>query len=183
MTALAGRRPYLIWFSWHSTVIKFRLYRDGGGMEHKVYVIGGEDDEMVSFEQSESGRNCRLVCKVRDETHFAEEPDYFEALRTIRRRGLEPLGLIPFCYGASLKIWPSGMARDMGQGLKAYKIEIGSPAVELVGIFDSGPDIIPAKVDMQEAYAKEWLASFRKKLPKPNLANRLRNWLGSSQDR
>ncbi|WP_459665169.1 hypothetical protein [Novosphingobium sp. 11B] len=129
---------------------------------HTLFVIGGEDDETISVVQTEVGRSCRLVCTVRGEAHFAEEADFFEALRTIRRRALEPLGLIPFCYGASLKVWPSGMARDMGQGLKAYKIESGVQASELVGIFDSGADIIPAKVDLQEHYARDWIASLQR---------------------
>lgn len=131
-------------------------------VEHSLFVIGGEEDEQITIGQSEVNRSCRLVCKVRGEQHSAEEGDFFEALRTLRRRVLEPKGLIPFCYGASLKVWPSGMARDMGRGLKAYKIEAGSPPTELVGIFDSGPDIIPAPVTAQEDYAREWFTSLRK---------------------
>ena len=115
--------------------------------EHSLFVIGGDDDETISIVQSETGRSCRLMCAVRGETHQAEEADFFKALQTLRRRALEPKGLIPFCYGASLKVWPSGMARDMGRGLKAYKIEKGRQASELVGIFDSGPDVIPAVAD------------------------------------
>ena len=129
--------------------------------EHSLFVIGGEDDETISVIQTEVGRSCRLVCTVRGETHFAEESDFFKALQSIRRRALEPLGLIPFCYGASLKVWPSGMARDMGRGLKAYKIESGAQASELVGIFQSGADVIPAKVEIQEQYARDWFASLR----------------------
>jgi hypothetical protein len=74
---------------------------------------------------------------------------------------LEPRGLIPFCYGASLKVWPSAMARDMGRGLKAYKIEAGTPASDLVGIFDEGPDVIPSSVLNQENFAREWFSSLR----------------------
>jgi len=151
---------------------------------HALFVIGGEDDETISVVQTEVGRSCRLVCTVRGETHSAEEADFFEALRTIRRRALEPLGLIPFCYGASLKVWPSGMARDMGQGLKAYKIESGVQASELVGIFDSGADVIPAKVDSQESYARDWIASLRSPSTEPpsplrSFWQRLRNAIGT----
>ena len=130
--------------------------------EHSVFVIGGEDDETISLVRSEIGTLCRLVCTVRGEKHVAEERDFFEALCTLRRRALEPKGLIPFCYGASLKVWPSGMARDMGRGLKAYKIEVGAQASELVGIFDSGHDVIPAQVAVQAEYARDWIASLRR---------------------
>jgi hypothetical protein len=130
--------------------------------EHSLFVIGGEDDEQISLVRSDAGRSCRLVCTVRGETHTVDERDFFEALLVIRRRALEPKGLIPFCYGASLKVWPSGMARDMGRGLKAYKTEVGAQAKELVGIFDSGPDVIPAQVVAQEEYHREWIASLRR---------------------
>lgn len=131
-------------------------------IEHSLFVIGGEDEETIAVAQSDVGQSCRLVCTVRGTTHYAEEPDFFEALCTIRRRALEPLGLIPFCYGASLKVWPSGMARDMGRGLKAYKIEIGNQASELVGIFETGADVIPAQVKMQAEYAQNWINSFKR---------------------
>lgn len=129
--------------------------------EHSIFVVGGGDDEQIVLVDDAIGNNCRLTCYVRGETHQAEESDFFEALSTIRRRALEPRGLIPFCYGASLKVWPSAMSRDMGRGLKAYKISIGSPAGDLVSIFDDGPDVIPSKVDMQEEFAREWFASLR----------------------
>ncbi len=130
--------------------------------QHSIFVIGGEEDEQILIVQGRDGENCRLTCTVRGETHLADAPDYFSALQIIRRRALEPKGLIPFCYGASLNVWPSAMSRDMGGGLKAYKIEIGLPATELVGIFEEGSDIIPASVATQEEYSRDWIESLRK---------------------
>lgn len=130
--------------------------------QHSLYVIGGEDDEQISIVQHRDGDNCRLTCTVRGETHHADASDFFSALQRIRKRALEPKGLIPFCYGASLKVWPSAMSRDMGRGLKAYKIETSTPATELVGIFDEGPDIIPASVEMQEEFSRDWIESLRR---------------------
>lgn len=129
--------------------------------QHSLYVIGGEDDEQILIVQGREGDSCRLTCTVRSETHYADAPDYFSALQRIRKRVLEPKGLIPFCYGASLKVWPSAMSRDMGRGLKAYKIETGARATELVGIFEEGPDIIPASVAMQEEFSRDWIESLR----------------------
>lgn len=90
--------------------------------EHSLFVIGGDDGEQIILVNDLIGNSCRLTCYVRGETHQAEESDYFEALLTIRRTALEPKGLIPFCYGASLKVWPSAMSRDMARGLKAYRL-------------------------------------------------------------
>ena len=129
--------------------------------QHSIFVIGGEDDETISLSDEFVHDLCRLVCVVRGETHHADEADFFEALRKIRKRVLEPIGLIPFCYGASLKVWPSAMSRDMGRGLKAYKIELGAPTTEIAGIFEEGPDVVPATVQRQEEFARAWFASLR----------------------
>ena len=66
---------------------------------------------------------------------------------------------MPYCYGASLNVFPSAMARDMGQGLRAYKMTLGKHAkrTDLVGIFDEGTDIVPADVDAQEQFFRDWL--------------------------
>jgi hypothetical protein len=88
----------------------------------------------------------------------AQANDYFEALCQIRERLAEG-GLHPFCYGASLNVYPSGMARDMGAGLKAYKMTIGKHArlEDLVEIFAAGPDVKPSTVAEQRAFWERWL--------------------------
>jgi hypothetical protein len=50
---------------------------------------------------------------------------FFDALCAIRQR-LEEQGAMLDCYGASLNVFPSGMSRDMGRGVKAYKLTLGS---------------------------------------------------------
>ncbi|KQZ65627.1 hypothetical protein ASD67_00495 [Sphingopyxis sp. Root1497] len=131
-------------------------------MEHSIFLIGGEGDEQALFVEEEVGDNCRLICTVRGEGYRADEQDFFSALQAIRKRVLEPKGLVPFCYGASLKVWPSAMSRDMGGGLKAYKLEMGVQAKQLVGIFEEGPDVIPSSVAAQEEFAREWFDSLGK---------------------
>mgnify|MGYP001584372654 CR=1 FL=1 len=130
--------------------------------QHSLYVIGGEDEEQILIVQNRDGDSCRLTCTVRGETHHADASDFFSALQRIRKRALEPKGLVPFCYGASLKVWPSAMSRDMRGGLKAYKLEMGVQARQLVGIFEEGPDIIPSSVATQEEFAREWFDSLGK---------------------
>lgn len=53
------------------------------------------------------------------------------------------------------------MAREMGGGLKAYKLSLGQPAktADLVDIFAEGVDVIPAAVDLQQEYFQDWLKS------------------------
>ena len=130
--------------------------------QHRVYLVGGNDDETAIFTLLDEGDHCRLRCEYRDEAVESTAIDFFQALCDVRGL-LAKDGLIPFCYGASLDVYPSGMARDMGRGLKAYKLTVGPHAktVDLVEIFADGLDVIPASVAVQEQFYRDWLASPR----------------------
>lgn len=88
------------------------------------------------------------------------DADYFASLALVRR-DLEAEGWLLGCYGASKNVYPSGMCRDMGGGLSAYKLQLGQRArtMDLVDIFDTGPDVEPATVDDQADFNRRWLAS------------------------
>lgn len=71
------------------------------------------------------------------------------------REQLEPLGLMPQCYGACPEVQVSGMAVDMGDGTIAYRLRDprdgwGGPTVN---IFESAPDI-PAPVEKQRKFRR-----------------------------
>ncbi|MCP3462286.1 MULTISPECIES: hypothetical protein [unclassified Bradyrhizobium] len=131
--------------------------------QHEIQLIGAGDDERAVLIEHDVGDTCRLSCTYRGRKIEANADDFFEALCLIRRQ-LEPEGFIPFCYGASLNVYPSGMARDMGRGLKAYRLTKGAHVhmTDLVEIFETGPDVIPASVDAQDAFWREWLATPRR---------------------
>ena len=128
--------------------------------DHTINLIGGEDDETATLTTESRDGRCHITFRYRDRVIEASATDYFKAFSQIRLQ-LEPERLIPFCYGASLNVFPSGMARDMGSGLSAYRLTIGrTPAKDaLVRIFDSGPDVIPASVANQEQHYNDWLKS------------------------
>jgi hypothetical protein len=131
--------------------------------EYKIHLIGGENDEVANIVTSYLDVNfCQIQFEYRGRLIQESALDYFECLCKIRLQ-LEEEKLIPFCYGASLNVYPSGMGRDMGRGLKAYKSIIGkqSKIEDLVFIFDEGPDVIPSSVANQKAYFQEWLKSPR----------------------
>jgi len=127
-----------------------------------VRLVGGSDGERATFEISDVKNRCLLACRYRDKTISSEATDFFEALISIRRQ-LQRDGLTPYCYGASLNVFPSGMARDMARGLAAYKLTPGKHAnrADLVEIFDEGTDIVPTDVDAQEQFYRNWLESPR----------------------
>jgi len=109
-----------------------------------------EDSELVKVSLQFNSREITVT-----------DHDYFSALCSIRRV-LELEGGLLHCFGASRNVYPSPMSRDMGGGIKAYKLHLGSQAKlsDLVSIFDSGADMSPTTVDEQERFYKEWLASF-----------------------
>ena len=109
-------------------------------MRHTLILIGGADDETATFSEEEVDDLCHLECEMRGRRLEANASDFFAALCQIRKE-LEKLNLIPLCYGASLNVYPSGMSRDMGGGLVAYRLRMGQPArrEDLVRIFDQGP--------------------------------------------
>lgn len=130
--------------------------------KHKIYIIGGADDETLALIEEEQPEACRLTCEYREKSISAEAEDYFEAFCRIRKK-LEEEGIIPFCYGASLDVYPSRMSREMSQGKTAYKTEIGKPArrENIVQIFEAGPDVISSKVHAQREYFESWLNSLK----------------------
>lgn len=97
-----------------------------------------------------------------DDREFAAttENGFFEALTSLRKE-FEPEGFRLECYGCSRRVYPSAMARSMGYGEKAYRLEIGRPArsVDLVSIFEAGPEVQPAALADQEQYYRDWLES------------------------
>ena len=128
--------------------------------QHAVFVIGGDDDEQCMVDTAPLDGLCHLVLTFRDHRYEASATDYFEALCRVRQE-LEDIGILLFCYGASLNVYPSGMCRDMSAGMKAYRLTKGcKPTREsLVGIFDSGHDVIPASVAAQKQHFDDWFSA------------------------
>jgi len=132
---------------------------------HQVTLLHGAQSLEGTLVQAHTvGTNAEVVCTLHltfeDGEVTGSGPDYFEALVVIRRQ-LERTGKLMCVYGASKNVWPSGMARSMGLGLKAYKMTKGKQALsrDLVSIFKSGPDVEPSTVAEQENFRDEWFAS------------------------
>lgn len=131
--------------------------------ERTIFLIGGDDDEEATFAWEDVGRDCRVRCTYRGKQIEAVATDFFTALCDVREMLTEER-LIPFCYGSSLNVYPSGMARGMARGLKAYKFTIGQQVTgaDLVDIFAEGPDLIAASVENQRQHFREWVSSLRR---------------------
>jgi len=129
---------------------------------HSIFLIGGMDDEHATLIEDELGDSCTLKLIWRGGEATASADDFFEALCTIRLQ-LEAEGLLLFCYGASLNVYPSGMARSMASGKVAYRMQAGKHArkADLVDIFSEGPDVVPATVAQQREFFNGWVSSDR----------------------
>jgi hypothetical protein len=129
-------------------------------IERSIRLIGSDKQETATVVYEPADRPCRLVLRYRDISLEESAPDFFEAFCRLRSQ-LDKKGLQPLCYGASLNVYPSRMARDMGAGLKAYRVNIGQQArrTDLVDTFEYGPDVIPATVEQQKDFWQAWLKS------------------------
>ncbi|WP_163504679.1 hypothetical protein [Fodinicola acaciae] len=79
----------------------------------------------------------------------AQENDLFECLVVVRRQ-LELRGISLCCEGARSDVFPSGMARQMGGGRKAYRhFAAGEQRPQLVDIFASTDCSKICRVDEQ----------------------------------
>lgn len=94
-----------------------------------------------------------------DSTEFgrieARENDAFEALCLVREQ-LEPQGWRLGVAGAQADVWPSGMARDQGGGLRAYRFTEHGPD-GLVDTFDPvDPATVTTVAEQRAAYERQW---------------------------
>lgn len=87
----------------------------------------------------------------------ADATDFFECLAQVRLQ-LEPEGARILCQGARRDVWPSGMARDMGAGLRAYVLVPGRKAnfSDLVDIFDPADPALICTVAEQSQFSRDW---------------------------
>ena len=129
--------------------------------EHVLHLIGGEDNETATVVTEFRNDLCHLTFRYRGREIEASANEYFEAFCRVREH-LEAEGLIPFCYGASLDVFPSGMCRDMGSGLCAYRLTGSKPGRNSqVGIFEEGEDVIPATVAKQRQFFEDFIRASR----------------------
>lgn len=89
-------------------------------------------------------------------TAEARADDAFEALCLIREE-LEPFGWRIGVAGAQMDVWPSGMARDQGGGLRAYRLT-SHGAADLVDTFEPVDPASVATVAEQRAAAERFFA-------------------------
>lgn len=118
----------------------------------------------VTLTVSEVGDDFQISCPLplTDVVLIGFSDDCFEALLDLRRQAERRQWSI-CCKGARRNVWPSGMSRDMGGGVRAYTVEMRRPARmdSLVDIFDEDTPEMYCSVADQEAFAEAWFQSLR----------------------
>ena len=86
--------------------------------------------------------------------------DFFEALCLIRLQ-LEAENTMILCNGSRYDAYPSGMSRQMSNGLALYinKLREPSKRQDLVNIFDYADADFISSVSEQQDFHNKWLAS------------------------
>ncbi|WP_427160160.1 hypothetical protein ACQFX9_00100 [Aliinostoc sp. HNIBRCY26] len=107
--------------------------------------------------------DCRILMKWANGEIECMDWHFFGALKLIRRQ-LALQDIYPICYGANRNIIVTGMALEMGLGLKVYKAKIGSYPTrhDLVRIFATGEDVEPVTVEIQEEFQRQWVESINR---------------------
>ncbi len=119
--------------------------------------LAGYDGPVPTYRIELAVREGNYICP-----YTATGPDMFEALVRLRRQ-LEPDGLMIAVQGSRGDTYPSGMARDMGGGMRVYVMRSGRSAGpdDLVETLDdASPDQL-ATVDQQREAAEAQWTEFR----------------------
>lgn len=131
-------------------------------MEHYKVTLVSEtrSPQLAAVRIYNESDDCRIVLIFDGNSFEATAEDFLESFCKIREQ-LESIGLKPNCYAADQRSYPSGMSRSMGGGLRLYRLTLGSPAriSDLVHMFDSGENVVPASVGDQRQFFDTWLQS------------------------
>lgn len=124
--------------------------------EYKINIlISGAREEATILADSQT---IRLVSKDIDITETGHTP--FFTLKELRLK-LEPKEIVLLINGCRKDVYPSGMQADFRVST-AYIHEMGKPGGIVVGIFDpTDREDLVSTIEQQEAYRKEWIASFK----------------------
>jgi hypothetical protein len=101
------------------------------------------------------------ICRIEVDSKSFEGSDLFAALISLRSN-LESNQRRICCNGSRTDVFPSGMAREMSRGRKAYALKLGvRPSSEdVIDIFQAADTTRIGTVDDQKAFFDLWKQSF-----------------------
>ena len=119
-------------------------------------------DAQLSYHEREDDQY-EVIVTFGPDRYVGVADDFFDALLSVRAE-LEAKGLLIAVLGASREVWPSAMSRQMGGGLRAYRMVMGKQALtrDLVDIFEASSDVVPVTIRDQMAFRDAWFDSLGK---------------------
>lgn len=123
-------------------------------------LISGKKSEVILI-LSHNKQKCLINAVFPNGENFnAESSDYFSALVYIRNKYPNYIFL---CKGAKKNVYPSGMSRDMSEGVIAYELTLGKRAElkDTVNIFDYDNNHVDCTPQQQQEFFNQWLISIR----------------------
>lgn len=119
-----------------------------------------EVGDVETFGPSGSPLRCQMTFRSDRRSLAFENSDCFECLIDLRHI-VEKEGAKVLCNGARRDTYPSGMARDMSNGMVVYQMRHGQHGrtEDVVHTFDPAPAEQIATVDEQRAFFEAWLVS------------------------
>jgi hypothetical protein len=129
-----------------SAIVEVSIQMEDGKLEKCLLTISDSEPWKISLQGAGY------------DEYAVEAKDLFDGLILLRNE-LEKSGKKILCNGARKNVWPSGMSRSMGGGRKAYLMEIGCRARELVNIFDYAPPELIVSTKEQEEFSTHWFSS------------------------
>jgi len=106
---------------------------------------------------------CSINLSFLDKNLVSSGSDFFQTFEGIREQ-LKALGFAPYCYGSSIGVLPSRMARQSSKkGLISYRHYLGEKVdrENMVHIFDSEENLKIVDVAEQNIYMENWMNSLK----------------------
>lgn len=125
-------------------------------------LISGKKSEVMLI-LSYDKKKCLINAVLPNGKHLnIEGSDYFSALVNMRNKYPNYIFL---CKGAKKNVYPSGMSRDMSEGVIAYELTLGKKAElkDTVNIFDYDDNHVDCTPQQQQEFFNQWLISIRDK--------------------
>jgi hypothetical protein len=117
-------------------------------LSFEVLLTGSLEGDVARLDLSSSSLNLLNVV----------DQDFWGCLLKVRQ-DLERKNLFILCQGSAINVRPSGMARDMSSGLKAYAFELGKKVTmkNLVEVFEPINIEMVATIAEQEQFFMKWI--------------------------
>lgn len=127
---------------------------------YTIPYIKNREEKDAAMELFENDGDVEIKFQFEQKIIVKKAENYFEALLALRRE-LERNEMKLLCKGCCQNVYPSAMLLSMGDGRKAYTLQMGEQAklASLVDIFEKCDSDQYASIEEQYNYYEAWINS------------------------